>query len=157
LFSHLKEKKIKILCHGTRNGFEQSIFKKYIPKCEILGTDISPAGVNLPMTIVWDFHKYKKEWINKHNLIYSNSWDHSYDPENCFNVWIKCLSKNGLLILEHTNSHTPSSVSALDPFGIDFHTFLEKLIIWGKSKYYLYDFIKTHDKRNTIFIIIKKF
>ena len=61
-----------------------------------------------------------------------------------------------MLVLEHTDSHRPSSVAALDPFGIDFNLFLEKLISWGKSKYYLYDLIKTNDKRNTTFIIIKK-
>ena len=34
-------------------------------------------------------------------IIYSNSFDHSYDPVKCLNTWKDQLSSDGSLYLEH--------------------------------------------------------
>ena len=91
----------KILCHGTRNAAEQKFFKKYYPDADILGTEISHTAENFPMTVQHDFHDIREEWINKFDIIYSNSFDHSYDPERSLRTWKDQLSTNGNLYIEH--------------------------------------------------------
>lgn len=90
-----------VLCHGTRNGKEQNLFLKKYPNAEIVGTEISHTAKDFPMTVQWDFHDIKDEWIGKFDIIYSNAFDHSYDPAKIFDTWGKQLSKNGKLYLEH--------------------------------------------------------
>lgn len=117
----LKQTKVEfVLCHGTRNGVEQELFKKYLPDSEVLGTEISETATQFPNTIQWDFHEVKSDWIGKCDLMFSNSWDHSYDPEKLFKAWASCVSKGGLMAIEHNVGHEPDKVGALDPFGISF-------------------------------------
>jgi hypothetical protein len=102
------------ICHGTRRGKEQEWFRKYLG-CEVIGTELSETATSFPNTIQWDFHKVKPEWLNSVDFIYSNSFDHSYDPEQCLNTWMSCLKKGGFCILEHTSFHTAAATSELDP------------------------------------------
>jgi hypothetical protein len=46
-----------------------------------MGTEISDTAGQFPYTIQWDFHKTKAEWIDATDFIYSNCFDHSYDPQ----------------------------------------------------------------------------
>ena len=89
-----------ILCHGTRNAAEQKLFKEKYPAAEILGTEISYTATKFPMTIQLDFHEQKPEWIGKWDIIYSNSFDHSYDPVKCMSTWADQLSNKGSLCIE---------------------------------------------------------
>jgi hypothetical protein len=110
----------RVLCHGTRNGAEQRFFKAAIPGVEALGTEISSTATQFPDTIQWDFHDLKDEWRGSWDLLYSNSWDHAFDPERLFANWTASLRPDGLMALEHTTQHQPQSVTPLDPFGISF-------------------------------------
>jgi hypothetical protein len=63
----------------------------------------------------------KLEWKNKFDFIYSNSWDHSFNPRSMFKNWLSCLKTDGVLILNHTATHDPKnfkSVSETDPVAI---------------------------------------
>ena len=106
-----------ILCHGTRNGAEQKFFRGFFPDARIVGTEISDTATQFPDTIQWDFHEVKPEWVDSVDLIYSNSWDHSYDPKVLFAAWSRCISPKGLMVIEHTNGHLPDKRAVLDPFG----------------------------------------
>lgn len=120
-----KEKNIKYLCenvikevrfgicHGVRNGKEVEWFKKYLC-CEVIGTEISDTASNFNM-IQWDFHNEKIEWICKADFIYTNSFDHAFDPPLAIQTWKNQLAKGGKLIIEHTSNHEEST--ELDPFG----------------------------------------
>lgn len=103
------------LCHGTRRGYEQAWFSKYLG-CKVLGTEISDTATQFPNTIQWDFHETKPEWLGAADFIYSNSWDHSYDPVKLFTAWMSCLKPGGLLLLEHTPSHVDAD--EMDPLGM---------------------------------------
>lgn len=109
-----------VLCHGTRNGAEQRFFRSALPDAAVLGTEIGDGASQFPDTIEWDFHNTKPEWIGAWDLIYSNSWDHAAEPDRAIKAWASCLSRNGILILEHTNLHTVRQVRDLDPFGASF-------------------------------------
>ncbi len=105
------------LCHGTRRGHEQQWFREAIPDLEAWGTEISDTARQFPHTIQWDFHETKPEWIQKIDFIYSNSWDHSYDPFKLFSAWFNCLRVGGLCLLEHTPNQT--TANELDPLGLE--------------------------------------
>lgn len=106
------------LCHGTRRGNEQL----WLTEClggnpNVIGTEIADSATEFPNTVQWDFHKVNPEWVGAADFVYSNSWDHSYDPELAFGVWINSLRSGGLLILDWTEGHSESGVTEMDPFG----------------------------------------
>lgn len=125
-FSNYILKNIKNLsfgiCHGTRRGCEQEFFKKYL-NIEVIGTEISKTATQFPNTIQWDFHAVKKEWINNVDFIFSNSFDHSYDPELALTNWLSCLKKNGLCFIVHNRNDLKAT--ELDPFGADKYEYVE--------------------------------
>lgn len=107
------------ICHGTRQGFEQTWFRDHLPgDADVIGTEISDTADQFPHTIQWDFHEVKPEWIGKTDFIYSNSWDHSYDPKKAFAAWTDCLSPGGVMLLDHAEDFMPDQISTLDPCGI---------------------------------------
>jgi hypothetical protein len=79
------------ICHGVRNGYEVEQLRRLLG-IDIIGTNIAPTASEFPDVIQWDFHEAREEWIGKVDFIYSNSWDHSYDPERLFKNWMDCLS-----------------------------------------------------------------
>ena len=108
------------LCHGTRRGLEQTEFIETFSKLgndvEVVGTEINPeAAEKYENTIEWDFCKVKDEWINNVDFIFTNSFDHCFNPEETLDTWMSCLNKNGLCIIEWTTSDT--QCRAGDPFG----------------------------------------
>ena len=70
-----------IICHGTRNGTEQKYFKDNYPNAYVIGTEISETATQFPMTLHHDFTFPIEKWIGKADIVYSNSFDHTIDPE----------------------------------------------------------------------------
>ncbi len=98
------------ICHGTRRGEEQEQlideFLKYGKTVSVIGTEISHTAKKFPNTIQWDFHDVKEEWLQSVDFIYSNSLDHSYEPEKAIDAWMSCLrKKTGLCAIEHAHQH----------------------------------------------------
>jgi hypothetical protein len=122
------------ICHGTRRGKEQEWFRKHL-QCEVIGTEISDTAAQFPHTIQWDFHEVKPEWVGAVDFIYSNSFDHSYDPEKCLNAWMSCLRPGGVCILEHSNMHDTMGASELDPFGASINLMPYLVVTWSKGKF----------------------
>jgi hypothetical protein len=110
------EKKLKGLCHGTRNGFEQNYLAEKL-KAEILGTDISETALSYARSVQWDFHDENPEWLGQHEFIYTNSLDQSWQPKVACTAWLNQLREGGLLIIEHTMDHSPTGAGEMDPFG----------------------------------------
>ncbi|MCB2135131.1 MAG: methyltransferase domain-containing protein [Rhodobacteraceae bacterium] len=105
------------LCHGVRRGKEQGWFRRRLRGAEIIGTDISETATEFPNTVQWDFHDDNPDWAGRADFVYSNSWDHAFDPTKAFRAWVKCLKPGGVLLLDHTAGHMPRASNALDPFG----------------------------------------
>jgi hypothetical protein len=122
------------LCHGTRRGKEQAWFKKYLG-CEVIGTEISDTALDFPDTIQWDFHEVKPEWINAVDFIYSNAFDHSYDPEACLNAWMSCIRPGGLCLIEHTLKRGPEDAKESDPFKAELWVMPYLITRWGRGRY----------------------
>lgn len=110
-----------IICHGTRNGEEQRLFKKYYPKAYVIGTEISDTANQFADTVQHDFHEAKKEWLKKFDIVYSNSWDHSYDPDKSLTAWKNQLSDEGHLCIEYITL----TAKASDPLEVSPQEILE--------------------------------
>jgi len=104
------------ICHGVRNGWEVQELRRLL-KIEVIGTDISPTVKEFKNTIQWDFHNMNDEWRNKVDFIYSNSFDHSYDPERCLNVWMKCIRKNIGVCFIHWLDINKDTIDSADCFA----------------------------------------
>ena len=92
------------LCHGTRNGLEQKYFIDLFSSnginVSVLGTEISHTALEFKNTIQWDFNKVKDDWIENVDFIYSNSFDHSFNPTQTIDAWMSCLTNNGFCFIE---------------------------------------------------------
>jgi Methyltransferase domain len=138
------------LCHGTRRGKEQEWFKEYL-KCDVIGTDISDTAEQFPNTIQWDFHEIKPEWIDAVDFIYSNSFDHSYDPQKCLKAWMSCIKKGGCCIIEHTSAH--EKATELDPFGADISIMPFLILKWGKGNFCVRELLDAPFKPDCLFYV----
>ena len=161
LKENIKSEKIKGLCHGSRNGFEQKCFINEIPNVEVIGTDISETANDYDNSIVHDFHDDKKDWIENFDFVYSNSLDQSYDPEKALNTWINQVKKDRYVIIEHSDQHGVISSGKMDPFGVEANFFPYLLTEWFGHKISL-KIIKSIKKNKNdtpvnCFIMIKTF
>ncbi|OGL36532.1 hypothetical protein A3F38_00100 [Candidatus Saccharibacteria bacterium RIFCSPHIGHO2_12_FULL_48_21] len=161
LSKYLKKKLGKVsfgICHGTRRGLEQKWFRKYLG-ADVIGTEISETATQFPHTIQWDFHEVKHEWLGKADFIYSNSFDHSYDPEKCLSAWMSCLRPGGLCIIEHTTGHHVVRANQLDPFGAHLVQMPYLITLWGKGRFgvreILFGPVKKDDVEYTAYIMVQ--
>jgi len=67
-------------------------------KFNVLGNDINPTSQRKDI-IICSFDKFEEKYHNQFDLIYSNSFDQSFDPHKSLKEWDKLLKKNGFLIL----------------------------------------------------------
>ena len=95
------------LCHGSRRGLEQEYFVDWFKSqnidVSVLGTEISPTAAEFKNTIQWDFNEVKDEWVNGVDFIYSNSFDHSFNPSKTIDAWMGCLRDGGMCFIEWSN------------------------------------------------------
>lgn len=116
------------LCHGTRRGLEQAWFTANLKGTpHVLGTEISDTATDFPNTVQWDFHERNRDWEGRADFVYSNSWDHAFDPARAFGTWVKSLRPGGWLLLDHNRNQAPESANALDPFGVTFERLVAML------------------------------
>jgi len=126
--------KIRGLCHGSRNGFEQNYLRSLSKKIEAIGTDISDTANDYENSVQWDFHDKKAEWYATNNFVYTNALDHSWQPKQAISTWLSQLTEDGVLIIELAKSHGPHRLSKSDPFGIRPTDLPYVLTIWFGSQ-----------------------
>lgn len=145
------------ICHGTRRGLEQKWFAEGLG-CKVIGTEISDTATDFPDTIQWDFHEVKPEWIGAVDFIYSNSFDHSYDPKKCLDAWMRCLRPKGFAIIEYAFHSEPT---ALDPVAAYPQEMAQQIKQWGADKYYVRDYIplppRSAGRTPVAFIVVQNF
>jgi hypothetical protein len=74
-----------------------------------VGTEISDTATQFPMTVQHDFTIPKEEWLGKFDIVYSNSFDHTINPEKTINTWANQLSPTGTLYLEYSEEQSEGS------------------------------------------------
>jgi len=123
-----KKEATNIICHGTRCGIEQQDFKDLYSEAYVIGTEISDTATQFPMTIQHDFAVIREEWIGKFDIIYSNSFDHSFNPDVAIETWKGQLNSTGKMFLEWNVIQNRKSIPA-DPVSgnlEEFKDFLNK-------------------------------
>jgi len=133
------------ICHGSKGGFESRYLAARLG-CEVIGTDIAPPP-NAAGVIAWDFHEPRKEWIGRAGLIYTNAFDHAFDPRKAMNTWVEQLAPGGLIFIEHTLMHGPQTVTESDPFGAHPLVMPYLVLDWGKGRYCVSDIIRPAHKK----------
>ena len=108
---------LKGICHGTRNGFEQRFLADYAG-FDVIGTEISDTAERFDRTVQWDFHDVNDDWVAMFDFVYTNAFDHAYDPLLAVETWLNQLSADGVLAIEITDANDPSASSEVDPFGV---------------------------------------
>jgi len=121
------------LCHGTRGGYEQAWFAKYLDDCAVIGTEIGDASA--PDTLQLDFNKRHPQLVGAFDFVYSNSFDHAYDPVQTIRIWFEQLRPGGSLILEwdRRNEHTGAvglPVNKLDCVSMTFDELRDTIPQW---------------------------
>lgn len=119
--SHAPKRVRAILCHGTRNAAEQAMFLSHFPNARVIGTEISDTAMDFQHTVRHDFHEPRPEWVGAFDLVYSNSWDHSYDPVKSLRTWAGQLSDHGRLCIEIGTGPLVNVSTASDPLEIQPH------------------------------------
>ena len=142
-----------ILCHGTRNGRELEIFQELYPEAEVLGTEISDTATQFPNTVQHDFHDVNQKWIGKYDLVYSNSFDHAYDPKKAISAWRDQLSYNGKLVIEWSLRYEVRS-GPVDPLAMLEDEFIDLMQKTGMV--IINSFMSSHPKKSKIYIMQKR-
>ena len=152
----LSEEPSNIICHGTRNGKEQQYFKKFFPNCYIIGTEISPSAKKYEMTIQHDFNIQKKEWIGKFDILYSNSFDHSFEPMKTMKVWSEQLSQGGFIFFEYGYDINDNRSRPEDPVELYINDILELFKKNGIQYQTEFETIAFKKRRNSKIIVGRK-
>lgn len=117
-----------VLCHGTRRGLEQTYFSKGFSNhglhVTVIGTEISQTATRFPDTVQWDFHEPKDEWKGAFDIVYSNSFDHAFNPVLCLDTWMGQVTGSGICIIEYSHD-MDSRISSTDPFGATLQEYKE--------------------------------
>lgn len=124
------------LCHGVRQGYEVEWFIKYLG-CYVIGTEI--GEIKHKNILHWDFNKENPNLIGKFDFIYSNSFDHAFDPQETIKIWRRQLKSEGLLILEidRRQEHTgeiSKSVNKTDPVSLTLNELTQHIPEWTGMK-----------------------
>lgn len=104
-----------ILCHGSRCGAEvEDLAGRFClsPYVDVIGTDLFPREERLTK---FDFRRQNDNWVGKFDIVYSNSLDHTNEPDTTIKVWLDQLSPWGCLVLCWTPWH--AKVRSGDCFG----------------------------------------
>jgi len=88
------------LCHGVRYGRELSVFEHQFPKSIWTGTECWGPLCDGRRIIEADFNETRSEWSGAFDLVYSNAFDHVYDPEQTAQVWMDQVADGGRLLIE---------------------------------------------------------
>jgi hypothetical protein len=145
----------KGICHGTKQGNEQKWFSEFTG-AYIIGTEISDVAEQYPNTIRWDFNKVKEEWIDNIDFIYSNAFDHTYDPVKCLKAWMSCVKKDGCCIIEWTFAHTEKHTSKVDPFGATDEEYNKLIVDCGFEVKDKLKYVSSDNIEKYYFVIIHK-
>ena len=111
-------------------------FREYLGHEVTAHRDRDPRyGGTFPNMVRHDFHEPRAEWLGKASFVYSNSWDHAYDPAKALRTWMGSLKPHGIAILEHTIGHQPENTGESDPFGASLEELLEFVNAVGAGRF----------------------
>lgn len=145
----------KILCHGVRNGKELEFFDEVYNPSHIVGTDISPTVNEIEKYEVYqtDFHDPIK-YTDYFDIVYTNSFDHSYAPRVALKTFNDQLKIGGHLVIElplGVDNHS----TEMDPLMIERKEYIELLNEIDHELVGMFDIEHEPDREATV-VVSKK-
>ncbi len=86
----------KALCLGARQGTEVRVLRDL--GCDAIGIDLMPGGNN-PYVVKGDFHNLQYPEASM-DVVFTNSFDHAFDPRKMIGEIRRVLKPGGRLIVE---------------------------------------------------------
>lgn len=156
------------ICHGARNGLECDELIRCLPMSDIFGTDLFPhSGKSKTMrgkaeVIECDFSKINNEWIEKFDVVYTNSLDHARDPEATLKVWLDQLVWNGALFVQWSRADVGAKSG--DCFGADMLEYVDLMnsvgelvdLIYVKTDWQKGCHLRRHGLETVVYVVRKK-
>ena len=99
----LRRQSLSVVCMGSRNGLEPHLFHEY-GFARALGTDIAPTANVFPYMMQHDFHDFRPSYVAPFDVLYSNSFDHSYDFDRFLLASRSFLNDQSLIIFDYSPS-----------------------------------------------------
>ena len=99
-----------ILCLGVRNGLEVDLFREAFygpeagrggsrtPPNNVQGVELHPQGTRADVW-VGSFDAMPAAWAGRFALLYSNAFDHAYDPEATAREWRRVAQRRATIAL----------------------------------------------------------
>ena len=155
------------ICHGARAGNECDELMRNMPLAKIIGTDLFPySGKSGLMkghakVVEWDFNEQNPDWLDRFDLVYTNSLDHSNDPPATLKVWLDQLAWNGALFVQWNRSDL--DVKGGDCFGADLLEMIDLLnsvgrlvdIIYVKCAWQKGSYLRRHGLECIVYVVRK--
>jgi len=156
------------VCHGARNGQECNELMKHFPHARIFGTDLFPFSGKSIITrgkaavYEWDFNKPNRKWVGAFDLVYTNSLDHSDDPEASLKIWLNQLKPKGVLFVQWNRSDM--DVKGGDCFGATPLEYIDLLnavgrvidLIYVRTEWQRGNPLRRHGLECIVFVVQKK-
>lgn len=102
----------KVLCLGARQGTEVKAFRDL--GCDAIGIDLMP-GENNPYVVKGDFHNLQFP-AESMDVMFTNSFDHVFDPKKMLAEIRRVLKRDGLLVVEamrgEIEAHQPDAYAS---------------------------------------------
>jgi len=80
------------ICHGVRTGAEVRYLRQTLSP-DVIGTDL--VAHEFKDVVIHDMNVVNSDWVNSVDFVYSNSFDHAFDPYLTFNRWMDQLRDGG--------------------------------------------------------------
>jgi hypothetical protein len=122
----------------------------------VIGTEISTSAKKYDMTIQHDFNIQKKEWIGKFDILYSNSFDHSFEPMKTMKVWSEQLIENGYIFFEYGYDINDNKSRPEDPVELYINDILKLFKENGIQYQTEFETVAFRKRRNSKIIVGKK-
>ena len=94
-------------------SFKRSNINVLSNNINVHGVEINPAGKRED-TLISSFDEMPMDWEDKYDILYSNSFDQSIDPQKTADEWKRVLKNKGIIIFSFSYDKDPTES---DPVG----------------------------------------
>ena len=127
---------------------------------KIIGTDICDFSseendntypIHPNVIYPFDFHQIEEEWINSVDFIYTNSFDHTINPEKLLDRWMMCVKKDGVCIIEWQDENSGGTGVNVGEGDVDcFGATVDEMRDLINKKYQVVDWLENKTKHKTL-------
>lgn len=122
--SHLIRNQI-VARDTTKHALDKTRLSRYVrfgagtdDDGRVLGVELNPDSVR-PDVRIGSFDELPDDWTGRFKLIFSNSFDHSQDPNKTIREWKRVAAPGAYLIIAFPADNTPTETDPLGKLSLD--------------------------------------